>query len=151
MIHRALALRTPGLGDPGERSTSGGGSPLRRWAKRLVVFSGGRRVLATYGLVDPVPMRRDLLQGAGRGRCSFLQPGVHLFKMFEPLLECTDPQPEAADFLSDGLEVLSPRNDPLRSSRCQVSHRAGPATALRKKGGMEPMIRPERSASGPQP
>ena len=51
-------------------------------------------------------MRRDVLQGAGSGQCSFLQPGVHLFNMFEPLLEFADPQPEGADFLRDGLEVF---------------------------------------------
>ncbi len=51
-------------------------------------------------------MRRDLLQGAGRGQCSFLQSGVHLFNVFEPPLKFADPQPEGADFLGDGLEVF---------------------------------------------
>ena len=78
-------------------------------------------------------MRRDLLQCAGRGQCSFLQPGVDRFNMSEPLLKFADPQPEGADFLRDGLEVFQVQE----MIRCglahrQVSHRARPDNALRK-------------------
>ena len=79
-------------------------------------------------------MRRDILQSAGRGQCSFLQPGVHLFNVFEPLLEFGDPQPEGADFLRDGLEVFQAK-DMIRCGLAhrQVSYRAGPAHAWGKK------------------
>jgi hypothetical protein len=58
-------------------------------------------------------MRRDLLQGAGCGQRGFLQPGVHLFNVLEPLLKSTDPLTEGADFLRDRLEVFQAQeNDP---------------------------------------
>jgi hypothetical protein len=118
-------------------SRRAGFTPANALCKNAVFLRGGR-ALAAYGPIDRVPMRRDLLQGAGRGQCSFLQPSVHLFNVREPLLKFADPLTEGADFLRDGLEVLQGR-EMIRSGL--ANRQAGQAPAGALKNDLQQMVR----------
>ena len=72
--------------------------------QRLFVNPG--RVLTAHGLIHLVPVRRDVVQGAGGSQCGFLQPGVHLFNVLESLLKAADSLTEGTDFLGDRLEIF---------------------------------------------
>jgi hypothetical protein len=97
---------------------------------RLVVVLVGH-VLAAHGLVDLVPVRRDLLHGAGRRQCSFLQPEVHPFNVFELSLEFADPLTEGADFLRDRLEVFQSSGEYPLLGLALVKPAAAPRTTRR--------------------
>ena len=90
------------------------------------------RVLAAHGLVDPVPMRRDLLQGAGRGQCSFLQPGFTFSTCSSRSSSSLTLSPRALTSCAIVSKLPGPRDDPLRSSHRQVSHRRDADTHRRR-------------------
>jgi hypothetical protein len=73
------------------------------WPRRA---SFRRRFFAADGLINLVPVRRNVLERASGGQRGFLQPGVHLFDVLEARLKIADPLTKAAYFLRDRLEVF---------------------------------------------
>jgi hypothetical protein len=102
-----------GRGRVSRRSVRADEQRQRAAQKRL--FGVVSDVHAAYGFVDLVPMRRDLLQGAGRGQCSFLQPRVHLLDVLEPRLKIANSLTKGAYLLRDRFEVVQAQKDGLWS------------------------------------